>query len=53
MRIIAGFLLIAFPVAATNAGERLLDAVRSDNPSAVARLIQDGADVNAREPDGA
>ena len=53
MRIIAGFLLIALPVAATNAGERLLDAVRSDDQSAAARLIRDGADVNTREPDGA
>ena len=52
MRIIAGFLLAALPILATSAEERLLDAVRSDDQSAVARLIQDGADVNAREEDG-
>src|SRR6476659_7677254 len=53
MRFIAGFLLTALAVAATNTGEKLLDAVRSDDQAAVARLIRDGADVNTREPDGA
>ena len=53
MRFIAGFLLTALALAATNAGEKLLDAVRSDDQAAVARSIQDGADVNAREQDGA
>ena len=44
--------LPAFGVA-ISAEDRLFDAARSDDQSAVARLIQDGADVNAREDDGA
>jgi ankyrin repeat protein len=50
----AGFLISGLlSVAAANLGQTLVDATRSDDNSAVARLIRDGADVNAREQDGA
>jgi len=56
MRIIATLslagLLAALPLAAITAGEKLIEAVRNDDRSAVARLIADGAAVNTREPDG-
>lgn len=45
-------LLIAWPAAA-KLGEAILDAARSDDPAAVAALLRQGGDVNAREEDGA
>jgi len=49
----AAFLLSGLSVTAANLGQTLLDAARSDDSSAVTRLIRTGADVNAREQDGA
>lgn len=53
LRIFAGLLCALLPVAATTSPEALLDAARSDNGAAVARLIREGVDANAREEDGA
>src|SRR4029079_17822620 len=53
LRTVTGLLLSAFSAAAISAGDRLLDAARSDDAASVVRLIREGADVNAREPDGA
>jgi len=51
---VAGALLLSgVSVAAPSLGQTLLDAARSDDSSAVTRLIRAGADVNAREEDGA
>jgi ankyrin repeat protein len=53
LRAAALLLLGSLTAAAINSGDRLLDAARSDDAGSVARLIREGADVNAREPDGA
>ncbi len=49
----AGVLLSSFPAVAVSPADKLLDATRSDDTSSVARLVRDGADVNACELDGA
>lgn len=49
----AALLMSGLSVSAANLGQTLLDAARSDDTSAVTRLIHAGADVNAREQDGA
>src|SRR6266542_2479218 len=51
LRTFAAFMFAVFPVAG-NSGQ-LFEAARSDDRSAVARLIHEGADVSAREQDGA
>src|SRR3954453_7787453 len=44
-------IVTALPVLG-NSGEALIDAARTDDQSAVAALVREGADVNAREEDG-
>lgn len=45
-------ILTAMPALA-NSGDALIDAARADDQSAVAALLSKGADVNARQEDGA
>src|SRR4051812_35591867 len=49
----AASLLSAMPAAAATSDEMLVDAVRSDNPSAASRLMTEGAGVNVRDQEGA
>ena len=45
--------LLAGPAVGSGSGQPLFEAVRGDDPGAVAALLDRKADVNAREPDGA
>ena len=52
--LIGGIAALASPTTVSAAGDlRLVDAVKSRNPTAVRALLQQHADVNAPQPDGA
>lgn len=53
MRTASVLFLLSLPLAAAKLGDALIDAARDDDRAAVESLLKQGADVNAREEDGA
>jgi ankyrin repeat protein len=55
MRLLAALLTLiaAAPLAAEGPGMALIEAAKADDPAGVIALLEQGAGVNAREPDGA